>query len=200
MNSCLLNSCRYARRNSERARGRETCDLIPLRHAAFLQHDPVLSEMLGGKSYKCVTFRFRIDFAKGFYVGPGKIDLLEGIRDSGSLSQAARNIGMSYRRAWLLADSLKGSFREPLTVASKGGKSGKSGGGVQGTEFGEALINSYRDLERDMAPAAVRRLHAIIPAVVRHLKSAAKSPRRPIVHKRGEDHRNRLSVRTSGRT
>jgi molybdate transport system regulatory protein len=194
---CLVNSCRYACRNSEPPRGRETCDLIPLRHAAFLQRDPVLNKMLGAKSYKCVTFRFPIDFAKGSYVGPGKIDLLEGIRDSGSLSQAARNIGMSYRRAWLLVDSLNGSFREPVTVASRGGK---AGGGVQLTEFGEALINSYRDLERDIASAAVRRLHATIPAVARYSKSAAKSPRRPIVHKRGEDHRNRHSVRTSGRT
>jgi len=128
--------------------------------------------------------RFRVDFAKGAYVGPGKIDLLEAIRDSGSLSQAARDLGMSYRRAWLLVDSLKQSFREPVTVASTGGK---RGGGVRLTEFGLTLINSYRDLERDIAKLAARRLHAIIPAVVRHATTDAKSPRRPIVHKRDED-------------
>jgi len=48
------------------------------------------------------VIRFRIDFAENSYVGPGKIDLLEAIKDSGSLSQAARDLGMSYRRAWLL--------------------------------------------------------------------------------------------------
>jgi len=128
--------------------------------------------------------RFRVDFAKGAYVGPGKIDLLEAIRDSGSLSQAARDLGMSYRRAWLLVDSLKQSFREPVTVATTGGK---RGGGVQLTEFGRTLINSYRDLEKDIAKLAARRLHAIIPAVVRHAPADAKSARRPIVHKRDED-------------
>ncbi len=127
--------------------------------------------------------RFRVDFAKGSYVGPGKIQLLEAIRKSGSLSQAARDLGMSYRRAWLLVDSLKNSFREPLTVASTGGK---GGGGVQLTEFGETLIDSYRSLEREIDKLAQRHLQAVIPAVIRHTGVAAKPARRPIVRKRGE--------------
>jgi len=127
--------------------------------------------------------RFRVDFAKGSYVGPGKIQLLEAIRKSGSLSQAARDLGMSYRRAWLLVDSLKNSFREPLTVASTGGK---GGGGVQLTEFGETLIDSYRSLEREIDKLAQRHLQAVIPAVVRHTGVGAKPARRPIVRKRGE--------------
>src|ERR1700683_2147387 len=115
--------------------------------------------------------RFRIDFADHSSVGPGKICLLEAIRDAGSLSQGARNIGMSYRRAWLLVESLKQSFREPVTLASTGGK---DGGGMLVTEFGEALINNYRELERDFATLAARRLHAIIPTVTPHSRSAAK--------------------------
>ena len=95
--------------------------------------------------------RFRVDFAKGSYVGPGKIELLEAIRKSGSLSQAARDLGMSYRRAWLLVDSLKHAFREPPTVACTGGK---GGGGVQLTQFGETLIDSYRSLEREIEKLA----------------------------------------------
>jgi molybdate transport repressor ModE-like protein len=67
-----------------------------------------------------------------------------------------------------------------VTVASTGGK---GGGGVQVTPFGEELINGYRDLERDIAALAVRRLHAIIPAVVRNSKAARTSPRRLIAHK-----------------
>jgi molybdate transport system regulatory protein len=115
--------------------------------------------------------RFRIDFAKNSCVGPGKIRLLEAIRDSGSLSQGARNIGMSYRRAWLLVESLKQSFREPVTVASTGGK---AGGGMLVTEFGDALIRNYRELERDFASLAERRLHPILATVIRHSRSGAK--------------------------
>src|SRR5271163_69711 len=102
--------------------------------------------------------RFRIDFAEHSSVGPGKIHLLEAIRDSGSLSRGARTVGMSYRRAWLLVENLKQTFREPVTVASTGGK---DGGGMLVTEFGDALINSYRQLEQDFATLAARRLHAI---------------------------------------
>jgi molybdate transport system regulatory protein len=115
--------------------------------------------------------RFRIDFAEHSSVGPGKISLLEAIRESGSLSQGARNVGMSYRRAWLLVESLRQSFREPLTVASKGGK---AGGGMLVTEFGDALIKNYRELERDFAILAERRLHPIISTLSRHSKSRAK--------------------------
>jgi hypothetical protein len=58
----------------------------------------------GGAFMASPVVRFRIDFAEHSSVGPGKICLLEAIRDAGSLSQAARNIGMSYRRAWLFRD------------------------------------------------------------------------------------------------
>jgi molybdate transport system regulatory protein len=115
--------------------------------------------------------RFRIDFAEHSSLGPGKIRLLEAIRDSGSLSQAARNIGMSYRRAWLLVESLKQSFRESVTVASTGGV---DGGGMLVTEFGDALIRSYRELERDFATLAAQRLLAVNTTVIRHAKRGTK--------------------------
>ena len=57
--------------------------------------------------------RFRIDFAAHCNVGPGKIELLEEIARSGSLSQAARRMGISYRRAWMLLDSLNSGFNQP---------------------------------------------------------------------------------------
>jgi molybdate transport system regulatory protein len=78
---------------------------------------------------------------------------------------------MRYRRAWLLVESLNESFRQPVTVASKGGK---DGGGMLVTEFGDALIRSYRVLERDFARLAERRLHPIIATGIRHSKSGAK--------------------------
>jgi len=115
--------------------------------------------------------RFRIDFAEHSSVGPGKICLLEAIRDAGSLSQGARNLGMSYRRAWLLVESLKQSFQQPVTMASTGGK---DGGGMHITAFGDALIKNYRALERDFATLAERRLHPIIATVNHHAKSGAR--------------------------
>jgi molybdate transport system regulatory protein len=114
--------------------------------------------------------RFRIDFAAHSSVGPGKISLLEAIREAGSLSQGARNIGMSYRRAWLLIESLKQSFQEPVTAATTGGR---DGGGMIVTEFGDALIKNYRELERDFATLAARRLHPIA-ATVRQVKSGTR--------------------------
>lgn len=108
--------------------------------------------------------RFRIDFSEHSSLGPGKIRLLEAIRDSGSLSQGARDIGMSYRRAWLLVESLKDSFREAVTVASTGGK---DGGGMLVTEFGDALIKKYRQLERDLARLATERFDTVLPTVNR---------------------------------
>jgi molybdate transport system regulatory protein len=125
----------------------------------------------GGMAMTAIVVRFRIDFAKNSSLGPGKIRLLEAIRDSGSLSQGARIMGMSYRRAWLLVESLRQSFREPVTVASTGGK---AGGGMSVTEFGDSLIESYRELEREFATLASRRLHPSIAKVVRHAKSGGK--------------------------
>jgi molybdenum-dependent DNA-binding transcriptional regulator ModE len=98
--------------------------------------------------------RFRIDFTEHSSVGPGKIGLLEAIRDSGSLSQGARNIGMSYRRAWLLVESLKQSFLV--------------------TEFGSTLIKNFRELERDFATLAARRLQPITATVTRDSKFSTK--------------------------
>ena len=85
--------------------------------------------------------RFRIDFGSENGVGPGKIALLEQIERCGSLSQAARKLNMSYRRAWQLLESLNSSFVEPVALTSKGGR---GGGGAKLTLLGERLIHVYR--------------------------------------------------------
>lgn len=126
------------------------------------------------------VIRFRIDFAENSYVGPGKIDLLEAIKDSGSLSQAARDLGMSYRRAWLLVDSFKAAFREPVTSATTGGK---GGGGVALTKFGEELVASYRALEREFARLAARRLRILSAAVRRQAAAKTVAARRPLARR-----------------
>jgi len=114
--------------------------------------------------------RFRIDFSATCAVAPAKIDLLEAIRESGSLSQGARHIGMSYRRARQLIDSFKGAFRDPVTRAVRGGS---GGGGVVLTPFGEELVDSYRSLEMEIRSLATQRLEAISAAALRRTSKAA---------------------------
>jgi molybdate transport system regulatory protein len=95
--------------------------------------------------------RFRIDFSEGCNIGPGKVELLERIKGDGSLSKAARSMGISYRRAWLLVDSVNQSFNLPATINSAGGR---GGGGAELTAFGILLIERYRDIERKLNVAA----------------------------------------------
>lgn len=102
--------------------------------------------------------RFRVDFGDEEAVGPGKIALLEHIDDSGSLSQAARDLEMSYRRAWQLLESLNAAFREKVAETSKGGR---GGGGAILTPFGHELIETYRAFERDIQARAQRRFKPI---------------------------------------
>ncbi len=99
--------------------------------------------------------RLRIDIGPQSSIGPGKIALLEHIEASGSLSQAARDLGMSYRRAWLLLDDLNHALGEPVTTTSVGGA---GGGGAQVTTFGRKLIAAYRDVEHASHDAAAERL------------------------------------------
>jgi molybdate transport system regulatory protein len=94
----------------------------------------------------------RIDFDGADSVGPGKIRLLELLKETGSIAAAGRAMDMSYRRAWLLVDALNRAFREPV-VATKLGGSG--GGGAELTRFGEELVGHYRDMET-VAHAALR--------------------------------------------
>lgn len=99
--------------------------------------------------------RLRIDFGPRSSIGPGKIALLERIDASGSLSQAARELGMSYRRAWLLLDDLNRALGEPVTTTSVGGS---GGGGAHLTPFGRKLIAAYREVEHASYDAAAVRL------------------------------------------
>jgi molybdate transport system regulatory protein len=73
-------------------------------------------------------------------IGPGKIELLRKIREHRSISAAAREMNMSYRRAWLLVDDLNGAFRRPVVAKWMGGS---SRGGAKLTPTGEKLVASY---------------------------------------------------------
>ena len=97
-----------------------------------------------------LTVRFRVDIGR-CSIGIGKIELLEGIALTGSLSQAARRMRMSYRRAWLLLADLNKSFDRPVVHTSTGGR---GGGGAVLTPFGVRLVAGYRKLEAKVLPLA----------------------------------------------
>jgi molybdate transport system regulatory protein len=122
--------------------------------------------------------RFRIDFAENSNLGPGKITLLEQIRTYGSLSEAARRMGISYRRAWLLLDSINKSFDVPATLNSVGGP---GGGGTEVTPFGVLLIERYREVEQKLNEVADGCLAEIRKRVT---QAATSAPRVSISKKR----------------
>jgi molybdate transport system regulatory protein len=104
----------------------------------------------------------RIDFDGARAVGPGKIKLMELIDKHGSISEAGRQMGMSYRRAWLLVDSLNRCFHTPVIASQLGGR---QGGGASLTEFGHAVVHHYRAVEHAAVKAAAPHVRAISAAL-----------------------------------
>ncbi len=99
--------------------------------------------------YPGLTLRILAD--KHPAMGPGKSRLVAAIDTTGSISAAARAMGMSYRRAWQLVDALNESFSQPVVLTATGGR---RGGGASVTPFGRQLIRRYREME-DKASAAI---------------------------------------------
>jgi molybdate transport system regulatory protein len=96
-------------------------------------------------------------------MGPGKAELIEHIGSTGSISAAARAMGMSYRRAWQLVEALNHDFRERVVTTAAGGK---RGGGARVTPFGLRLVAEYRAMEEKAAAAIAsdrRRFQRYIP-------------------------------------
>ncbi len=111
----------------------------------------------------------RVEFEGWGAIGPGKIRLLELIDRHGSISAAGRAMRMSYRRAWMLVDSLNHRFKKPLVETERGG--GQGGGAVL-TPFGREVIRHYRESESKAAGACARHLQALQKA----LSSRARDP------------------------
>jgi len=91
-----------------------------------------------------IRLNLRLTFPGGVPLSHGKAELMELIRETGSIRQAAAKMDMSYRRAWLLVDELNHLFREPAIETKQGGK---SGGGAALTAFGEELLKRFRAME-----------------------------------------------------
>src|SRR5436309_935790 len=105
-----------------------------------------------------VQFRVRVTKGDDIAVGPGKVDLLEAIATAGSITAAARQLGMSYRRAWLLVDTMNRCFRKPAVEAEAGGK---RGGGARLTALGAEVAQRYRRIERRAAQASAADILAL---------------------------------------
>jgi len=104
-------------------------------------------------------------------LGPGKAEMLEQIRETGSISAAGRLMGMSYKRAWHLVDTMNRCFTAPLVESVKGGA---HGGGATVTPLGREIITRYRTLER----RARRAVREDFDALATHLadKAASENP------------------------
>jgi molybdate transport system regulatory protein len=97
-------------------------------------------------------------------LGPGKVQLLEGVRDHGSISAAARAMEMAYRHAWELIDDLNQGFGRAVVETASGGR---AGGGARLTKFGEELVRRFRAMEASTERAIARDLRALDPSRVR---------------------------------
>ena len=92
-------------------------------------------------------------------IGPGKIALLEAIARTGSITAAAKQLGMSYRRAWLLVDATNRCLVRPAVATAAGGD---NGGGTVLTPLGVELVRRYRALERETASSVARKLRPML--------------------------------------
>ncbi|AVS73882.1 winged helix-turn-helix domain-containing protein [Paracidovorax cattleyae] len=105
-----------------------------------------------------VQFRVRIYRDDSIAIGPGKVQLLEAIAQTGSISAAARQLDMSYRRAWLLVSEMNNALIEPAVSTAKGGS---HGGGANLSPTGILLIKHYRAMEAASRAAASAEIAAL---------------------------------------
>ena len=115
-----------------------------------------------------LDIRIRLYCGDEIAMGPGKADLLDAIAGHGSISAAARALDMSYRRAWLLVDTMNRCWNQPLVATSPGSARGS---GARVTALGESVLSHYRALQvRLHAAGGGAEMHALSAA----LRSAPK--------------------------
>lgn len=111
-----------------------------------------------------VQFRLRIRRGDLIVIGPGKVSLLEAIASTGSISAAARMLGMSYRRAWSLVDEMNRGLTQPVVDTSSGGS---HGGGAVLTDSAREIIDSYREVEKIAVQSAEKQLSVLTRLVAK---------------------------------
>ena len=104
-----------------------------------------------------IRLRMRVHFGDAM-IGPGKADLLAGIARTGSIAAAGREMGMSYKRAWMLVETLNAMFHAPLVDSTRGGP---RGGGAVLTETGAQVLALYRRIEGESRAASADALAAM---------------------------------------
>ncbi len=109
--------------------------------------------------------RIRIVFAEDEMIGPGKAELLERIERTGSIAAAGREMGMSYKRAWMLVGTLNAMFREPVVDSTRGGP---GVGGAVLTQNGRRVLALYRAFEAEAAEAGASQI-AQLSALLRNI-------------------------------
>jgi molybdate transport system regulatory protein len=102
--------------------------------------------------------KLSVIFNSGVRIGPGKVELLRRVQDTGSISAAARSMKMSYKRAWLLIESMNSLFREPVVSAATGGR---KGGGASLTPFGFRVLVCLERLETEARKSGERDLRTL---------------------------------------
>lgn len=103
------------------------------------------------------ALKLRILF-DGAMLGPGKAELLERIRETGSIAAAGRQMDMSYKRAWMLVEEMNAAFVEPLVSSARGGP---GGGGARLTEAGAEVLRLYREVVARAEVAAAAQMVAL---------------------------------------
>ncbi len=103
------------------------------------------------QSIKELRVRYWIYLDGSKFFGLGRAQLLRHIEESGSIANAAKAMGMSYKKAWAMVDDMNSKAKEPYVVAKKGGK---SGGGTELTEAGRKMLKSYENLNDKLASIA----------------------------------------------
>jgi molybdate transport system regulatory protein len=111
-----------------------------------------------GHTPPAIVMRPRIYIGGSIAIGPGKIDLLRRVAEMQSISAAARALGMPYKRAWLLIDTLNQGFGRPLVHTATGGK---GGGGASLTPLGQRLVECYDALEQRLNADSMAELEAL---------------------------------------
>ena len=120
-------------------------------------------------------FRLRVTAGDAIFVGPGKVALLEAIRDTRSITAAAKSMGMSYRRAWVLVDELNRSLAAAAVTSAIGGE---HGGGSDLTALGRELVDVYRRIEAKAARACAADLARLLELAAPARRRPSASPRR----------------------
>jgi molybdate transport system regulatory protein len=106
------------------------------------------------KTVNSIRPRLRINLGDEIALGPGKVELLTGVRETGSITSAAARLGMSYMRAWTLIRTMNRCFKTPLVTATRGGL--KGGGGAELTETGHKVLDLYQRMNEKTLVAVKR--------------------------------------------